>query len=178
MANLVTIIAIKTATPLSLTATAMSDSIQDEEDEPLVYPQPSSPTGGKSDGDGRCIKPYRYILHEAVERIFFANKNNDHNDSGEKIDLALETLVWVLLSKGKNKVPKLHKRARVSGQMTPETGRVSVRYPNGSTYDVRRTNMMPVLEHETRLVLVASETNDYRRMSIVHTRRDDHFIGA
>jgi hypothetical protein len=35
---------------------------------------------------------------------------------------------------------------------------------------------MPVLEHEETLVLVASETNDYRRTAIVHTRKDDHFL--
>jgi len=35
---------------------------------------------------------------------------------------------------------------------------------------------MPVLEHHEKLILVASETDDYRRTSIVHTRKEDHFI--
>ena len=35
---------------------------------------------------------------------------------------------------------------------------------------------MPVLEHQSHLVLVASETNDYRRMATVHTRQEDNFL--
>jgi len=51
-----------------------------------------------------------------------------------------------------------------------------VRYPSDKTYRVRRSNLMPVLEHERDVVLVAAETEDYRRIAIVHTREDDHFM--
>jgi hypothetical protein len=55
--------------------------------------------------------------------------------------------------------------------------RILVRYPSGSTYRVKRSNLVPVLEHERNLVLLAAETNDYRRMGIVHTLpRTDHFL--
>jgi hypothetical protein len=35
---------------------------------------------------------------------------------------------------------------------------------------------MPVMEHESHIILVASETNDYRRTAIVQTRPEDHFV--
>jgi hypothetical protein len=54
--------------------------------------------------------------------------------------------------------------------------RVLVRYPAGSTYKVRRSNLLPVLELEDHLVLVAPETTEYRRLAVVHTRREDHFL--
>jgi hypothetical protein len=74
-------------------------------------------------------------------------------------------------------VSKLHKRARVLSEEPDEEGRILVQYPNESTYHVRRKNLIPVFENLTNTILVASETNDYRRMSIVHTRKEDHFIG-
>ena len=35
---------------------------------------------------------------------------------------------------------------------------------------------MPVMEHQSHLILVASETSDYRRMAVVHTRQEDNFL--
>ena len=140
----------------------MSDSTGGETS--FAYPQP---TATQSDSDADASKPYRYLLYEKAERTFFPDENI----------IPENTLVWVLLSKGKNKVPKLHKRARVRSPEPDPEGRLLVEYPNQSTYNVRRKNLMPVFEELTHTILVASETNDYRRMSIVHTRKEDHFIG-
>mmetsp|Transcript_6456 Transcript_6456/g.18455 ORF Transcript_6456/g.18455 Transcript_6456/m.18455 type:complete len:241 (-) Transcript_6456:1620-2342(-) len=123
-----------------------------------AYPQPS-PVHKECD-----VKPYRYIRYENAEASYFPEKI-PHN-----------TLVWVLISKGKKKCPQLHKRARVISEEPDEEGRIQVQYPSGSTYRVRRKNLMPTFEHLDNLIVVASETNDYRRMSIVHTRQEDHFI--
>ena len=63
-----------------------------------------------------------------------------------------------------------------------EDRRILVRYPKGSTYRVRRTNLLPVLEDSQQsqskppLVIVSSETKDYRRVAITHTLPDDHFV--
>lgn len=144
----------------------MSDSVEGETSV-FAYPQPRL-AAGQNETDLAKYKPYRYLLYEDAERVHFPD---------EKKSIPLDTLVWVFLSKGKNKVPKLHKRARVKQEEPDNEGRIKVEYPNQSTYNVRRKNLMPVLEHQTHTILVASETNDYRRMSIVHTRKEDHFIG-
>ena len=106
---------------------------------------------------------YRYFCFEQVEKEFFPTT------------LTTQQLCWVLLSKGKQKVSQLYERARVLSECDAED-RIQVQYPKGSTYRVRRKNLMPVLEHERNLILVASETNDYRRMATVHTLEDDDFI--
>jgi len=126
------------------------------------YPQPKS----LGDNETDSAKPYQYLLYENAERAHFPDEKS----------IPAETLVWVLLSKGKNKVPKLHKRARILSEEPDGEGRLKVEYPNKSTYNVRRKNLIPVFEHQSHTILVASETNDYRRMSIVHTRKEDHFI--
>jgi hypothetical protein len=136
----------------------MSDPIEGETI--VCYPQPSP---RENDED---VEPYRYLLYENAERTHFPTGK-----------IPLQTLVWVMLSKGKHKVSKLHKRARVLSEEPDEEGRILVQYPNESTYHVRRKNLIPVFENLTNTILVASETNDYRRMSIVHTRKEDHFIG-
>jgi hypothetical protein len=125
---------------------------------PSALPQPT----------GANAKPFRYLLFDQVEKEFF---------DGESLES--QTLCWVLLSKGKQKAPQLYKRARVLMECASDDDdekRIQVEYPSGSTYRVRRSNMMPVLEHQTNLILVASETNDYRRTATVHTRSEDHFI--
>jgi len=88
--------------------------------------------------------------------------------------LAPQTLCWVLLSKGKGK-SQLYMRARVLEQPDSEN-RILVQYPKGSTYRVRRKHLMPVLEHQSNMILVASETTDYRRSAIVHTLESDSFM--
>jgi hypothetical protein len=54
--------------------------------------------------------------------------------------------------------------------------RILVQYPAGSTYRVRKSNLLPILELERNVVLVTSETTDYRRLAIVHTLDVDHFV--
>ena len=72
-------------------------------------------------------------------------------------------------------------------------GRILVRYPKGSTYHVKRENLLPVLTLGTTAhsnndtatssstaennlaVVVLPETNVYRRWAVVHTRADDAF---
>ena len=125
------------------------------------YPQLSSSTPDNKKND----EPYRYIRYENAESTYFPDK------------IPLNTLVWVLLSKGKNKVSQLYERARVHSEEPDQEGRIQVQYPSGSTYRVRRKNLMPVFEELNNLIMVAAETNDYRRMSTVHTRKEDHFIG-
>eukprot|EP00980_Cylindrotheca_fusiformis_P027905 scaffold22568_cov125-Cylindrotheca_fusiformis.AAC.2 len=107
---------------------------------------------------------YQYLCFENIEAHFFP---------GHSLDPA--TLAWVFLSKGKNKVPQLSERARVVSDCG-EDDRVLVQYPKGSTYRVRRKNLMPVLEHHKNIIIVASETNDYRRNAIVHTLEEDDFM--
>mmetsp|Transcript_23353 Transcript_23353/g.49404 ORF Transcript_23353/g.49404 Transcript_23353/m.49404 type:complete len:241 (-) Transcript_23353:2126-2848(-) len=129
-----------------------------ETEENQGYPQPS-PADKEKDAE-----PYTYIRYENAESTYFPDK------------IPLNTLVWVLLSKGKNKVSQLYERARVHSEESDEEGRIQVQYPSGSTYRVRRKNLMPVFEELNNLIMVAAETNDYRRMSTVHTRKEDHFI--
>ncbi|VEU41425.1 unnamed protein product [Pseudo-nitzschia multistriata] len=125
-----------------------------------AYPQPSPSDDGTTE-----TQPYRYIRYENAESAYFPESA-----------IPLDTLVWVLLSKGKSKVPQLYTRARVHCAEPDAEGRIQVRYPSGSTYRVRRKNLVPVFEELEGLIVVAAETNDYRRMSIVHTRKEDHFI--
>ena len=109
--------------------------------------------------------PYRYLKFDEVDSTFFP----------EGKDLPPESLCWILMSKGKGKRPQLSKRARIV-EPCEDGERFLVRYPKGSTYRVRRTMVLPVLEHEEKLIIVAPETSDYRRMAIVQTRPEDHFI--
>ena len=85
---------------------------------------------------------------------------------------------WVLNSKGKTGSPQLYKRARILSSCEGESNqnRVTVQYPKGSTYRVRKNMLLPVLEHSQNLILVTSETTDYRRTAIVQTLATDHFI--
>jgi hypothetical protein len=132
----------------------MASENNDEEGGPINLPQPS-----KADS-----KPYRYHRFEQMQPLYFP----DSFQPG--------TLCWVMLSKGKKKTPQLASRARVVEECEDDRERIVVRYPSGSTYRVRRSNLMPVMEHESHIILVASETNDYRRTAIVQTLPEDHFV--
>ena len=60
-----------------------------------------------------------------------------------------------------------------------EEPRVLVRYPKGSTYNVRRSFIIPVLESgvvNERIVVVAPETNEYRRTAVVHSCVGESFL--
>ena len=68
---------------------------------------------------------------------------------------------------------ELFLRARV---LKPEGDRIRVQYPKGSTYACQKCNLIPVLENNQALVLVAAETSDYRRCSVVHTLPHESFM--
>lgn len=77
---------------------------------------------------------------------------------------------------------ELFLRARVVSQdaASDDEPRVLVRYPKGSTYHVRKSFLLPVLEPgvvtSDRLVLVVPETPEYRRASVVHTCVGESFL--
>jgi hypothetical protein len=132
----------------------MSEESKDIQAAPVNLPQPSE--------SGRLM--YRYRKFEQIDEFL--------PDDWYKPD----ALCWVLTSKGKKKTPQLYQRAKILSICEEEKNRITVQYPNGSTYRVRRSNLMPVLENENNLILVASETNDYRRTATVQTRKEDHFV--
>jgi hypothetical protein len=73
---------------------------------------------------------------------------------------------------------ELFLRARVV-RSEEEDDRILVRYPKGSTYRVRRSHLIPVLEGgkiQQPIVLVIPETPDYRRAAVVHTCQGDDFL--
>jgi len=53
--------------------------------------------------------------------------------------------------------------------------RIKVQYPAGSTYNIRRSYLLPIIQQQ-RVILLVPETVDYRRLCIVHTRPQDGFI--
>jgi hypothetical protein len=122
-------------------------------------------------------QPYRYVRYDQIESTL-------------SLPIEKGTLCWVLLSQGKNRTSRLFKPARVVQVDSPQPvqqatqpqdqpqndPRICVQYPKGSTYWVKTSNLVPVLEQHHHLILVASETNDYRRLAIVHTTSNDHFI--
>jgi hypothetical protein len=108
---------------------------------------------------------YSYVLYEELESRYFSSP------------LLEGTLCWVLKSKGVKgsgaQRAELFLRARVVVSDNEEDGRVLVRYPKGSEYRVRRSNLIPVLEPPCdTIVLVTSETPEYRRACVVHTYRE------
>lgn len=137
----------------------MSTSISDEDDDrhdeaPLVLPQPCP-----------LEKQYQYVLNDDIDSIYFSSP------------LSKGTLVWVLKSKGASTSDgrsDLFLRARVVQTMND---RVLVRYPKGSEYRVKRSNLIPVLEDCClRVVIIAAETPEYRRASVVHTCVGECFL--
>ena len=61
-------------------------------------------------------------------------------------------------------------------QTTTDDDRILVRYSKGSTYHVKRENLLPVLPASTTpLVMVIPETRLYHRWTVVHTQANDAF---
>jgi hypothetical protein len=71
----------------------------------------------------------------------------------------------------------------------PKEGRILVQYPKGSKYSVRPSNLTPILEPSRQqntcdgrgraragIVLVVPETNEYRRLAVLHTCPGDSFL--
>ncbi len=108
--------------------------------------------------------------------------------------LRRDQLVWVLTSQGRGIRTELFLRARVVSESTKQDDgnadvtaprsdepRVLVRYPKGSTYNVRKSLLLPVLEPgvggaSDRIVLVVPETPEYRRAAVVHTCVGETFV--
>ena len=130
---------------------------------------------------------YTYATAEDVAERYFSTPS-----------LRRDQLVWVLTSQGRGIRTELFLRARVvSDESTkqddgnadvtsPMTNlddepRVLVRYPKGSTYNVRKSLLLPVLEPgvggaSDRIVLVVPETPEYRRAAVVHTCVGETFV--
>mmetsp|Transcript_8177 Transcript_8177/g.11890 ORF Transcript_8177/g.11890 Transcript_8177/m.11890 type:complete len:171 (+) Transcript_8177:26-538(+) len=61
-------------------------------------------------------------------------------------------------------------------ETTPHCHRIKAQYAKGSTYNIRRSNLVPILQpqhHKQKLVVLVPETVDYRRLCVVHTRPQD-----
>jgi len=146
---------------------------------------------------------YKIYKYEEIEDKFLSSPKilsstcSESRISARGTDcLPPDTLCWVMISKGKGKSKKLMNRARVvdaaienSSNDNPnnkspqhkkhksggdQVQRILVRYPKGSTYRVRRENILPVLTIPT-LVMVLPETRIYHRYAHVHTRANDAF---
>ena len=154
--------------------------------------------------DGKIFSPpqpdgsttFRYVRAENIKSCLF--QGNDLFAPG--------SLVWVCKSKGlrkkKRKKPsdetakddqevatksaddndddglpahrmELFLRARV---VKPEEDRIRVQYSKGATYGCQVCNLIPVLETNKALVLVAAETSHYRRCCVVHTLPGENFM--
>lgn len=106
-------------------------------------------------------------------------------NAGEKKELFLRARV-VSVDKFDEEYPNENIDARDSLDNTKMERRILVRYPKGSTYHVRESFLIPVLEpnsdvifrekQEEPIVLVTPETPEYRRVSAVHTCVGDSFL--
>jgi len=170
-----------------MTETSYDDNNGETEHSPNVcldrrwspLPQPHNKSGGKN------IR-YQYVLYEDIETTYFTSSTSK---------LPKDTLCWILKSKGSAKGEReLFLRARVvhddeygnDNENENDNGdrRVLIRYPKGSTYHVKRSNLIPVLERSTHpnnqrqqhIVIVMPETNDYRRAAVVHTCENESFL--
>jgi hypothetical protein len=100
-----------------------------------------------------------------------------HDSAGEKQRKELLSRAWIVgeeefANHGNNNEKIATKGGRL--QSPPHQPRFLMRYPKGSTYHVKRDNLLPVLQ-ESHLVIVLPETNLYRRWALVHTRHNDSF---
>ena len=124
---------------------ALQQRMEDSKYEPnasFVLPQPDDLT-----------KRYQYVLNDEVQGTLF--RQDDDNDC---IDFKPGMLVWVLKSKGRfggaeGEKKELFLRARVvsidgtshenKACNKSSERRILVRYPKGSTYHVRESNLIP-----------------------------------
>jgi len=120
-------------------------------------------------------KRFVYLPYDKISSAYFNNGN-----------ILDGTLTWVLSSKGRNKTPELFNRARVViDDHTADEGldklknRILVRYPKGSTYRVRKSNILPVLEAGVvtdRIVVVVPDTHMYRKLAVIHACTGESFL--
>lgn len=111
---------------------------------------------------------YKYYLHDILSSSF---QKNAHT-------LSPGTKCRFLTSKGKNsKKTQLAKDTVVLPQTEADedSDRITIQYPKGSTYQLRKAFLFPILTGGYHIV-VADETDFYRRMCWVHTEDHDAFI--
>ena len=96
----------------------------------------------------------------------------------ECCNLSPENPCRFLLSKGKDG----KKRKLAPGVVTvppqehdPSSDRITIQYPRGSTYKLRKEYLLPILQLD-RQIIVAPETDIYRRLCWVHTVPSDSFV--
>eukprot|EP00555_Chaetoceros_dichaeta_P009960 CAMPEP_0198259726 /NCGR_PEP_ID=MMETSP1447-20131203/8839_1 /TAXON_ID=420782 /ORGANISM="Chaetoceros dichaeta, Strain CCMP1751" /LENGTH=282 /DNA_ID=CAMNT_0043947179 /DNA_START=32 /DNA_END=880 /DNA_ORIENTATION=- len=145
-----------------------------------------------------CLNPEVSILPQPIDKSYIYHRHNEINSTYFPADRPLpdNTSCRFLLSKGKNTnrthlspftVRTLARTAVLSSSNTRDEDededenagnthdRVKVQYPKGSTYNIRRVNLIPILQKQN-VVIVVPETTDYRRLCIVHTLAQDNFI--
>lgn len=98
-----------------------------------------------------------------------------HGDKLPQLPLAPGQRVWVCKSKGRK---GLHHELFLWGHIVEDVddGRFQVRYPKGSTYNVKASHLMPVHEDLHRAILVWPETDLYRRSCQVQTLPKESFL--
>ena len=123
------------------------------------------------------------------------HEGSPRTDERMCVALAAGTLVWVSQSKkkgGADSAGDLFSRAAIvkdpfaaapgSAAYAGAAGgsgkrRVTVRYPQGSTYSARRRMLAPILPRPAqRCVIVAPDTACYRRLCRIHTLPTDRFL--
>jgi len=114
--------------------------------------------------------PYKYLTYDEIPSLFTSLKNSVEPPLESSIveplnnriaGLSYDTLVWVLLSKGKGKgASELFRRARVRHDVPysdpnpkhdnqqQDDPRVLVQYPSGSTYRVRSSSLLPGMSYQ------------------------------
>ena len=160
---------------------ALANTKGTEESHKAIDEEECDATDGLPQPNGKesCCDQYEYLLYEDWQGRLFGEERFKPN-----------TAVWVLTSKGKQSMRgELFLRARVvsddeevvgsDNDGSTESRRVLVRYPKGSTYRVKASMLIPVMErgvHTKRTVLVMAETPEYRRSAVVHTCIGDSFL--
>jgi len=138
---------------------------------------------------------YRYLTFDKIQSVVMSMSSDSFAQK-----LKPDTLVYTVLgggSKSSNKGGKLFEKARVvsdddlidddaSRQHNDTEGarRVLVKYSSGSTYRVKRSMLLPIIDYQKHIrnkgvyyVIACDETPIYRRISQIHaSASDDTFL--
>eukprot|EP00560_Eucampia_antarctica_P009063 CAMPEP_0197828336 /NCGR_PEP_ID=MMETSP1437-20131217/4919_1 /TAXON_ID=49252 ORGANISM="Eucampia antarctica, Strain CCMP1452" /NCGR_SAMPLE_ID=MMETSP1437 /ASSEMBLY_ACC=CAM_ASM_001096 /LENGTH=352 /DNA_ID=CAMNT_0043429509 /DNA_START=105 /DNA_END=1160 /DNA_ORIENTATION=+ len=113
-----------------------------------------------------------------VKKTAMSDASRQPDESGEKKELFLRARV-VSTESEDEEGSSYNSCCDDSGKKKER--RILIRYPKGSTYHVRESFLIPVLENnngrfQEPIVIVASETPEYRRSSAVHTCVGESFL--